>query len=51
MTLRYGFETLTVVYPENGGDQVFKIVVYPSIVNATLNITYGKLLFIAHSCK
>ena len=51
MTLRYGFETPTVVYPENGGDQVFKIIVYPSMFNATLNFTYGKLSFITHSCK
>ena len=48
MTLRYGFETPTVVYPENGGDQVFNIIVYPSIFNATLNFTYGKLSFITH---
>ena len=51
MTLRYGFETPTVVYPENGGDQVFNITVYPSIYNATLNFTYGKLSFITHSYK
>ena len=46
MTLRYGFETRTVVYPENGSDQVFSIIVYPSIFNATFNFTYGKMSFI-----